>query len=170
MIIDIWSLPTRTIKLYMLSETKEIFQIMTGVTDYCYAFTHITGTMKFGQSDNNEWEKGSWGERIYRQAWHIPGWNIKCSPNMSGKEFLDTIAHYPNIHKDDVIVKIWDMTNYAFLSKDNHKFELTALENQLIEAYETMTGCTPIGNKQNLNFIKNKAVVSDSTLELFTFE
>jgi hypothetical protein len=155
------------IELDLLQKPSEICRRMVNVTDYCYAFTHTTGVMKFGQSGRGT---GAWGERIYRQAWHIPGWPTTIGSG-SGHEMADIVRDfYPNIHKDEVFIKVWDLSNIAFLQNKNRNYERLQFENYLIDLYSTVAGIAPPGNKRTGAYIKTRSVVADTTIDnLFTF-
>jgi hypothetical protein len=167
MLIDITKLPSWRVTLSKLNTASQIKRLMKlkGITDYCYSFIIVTPIgdiiMKYGQSGDNDWQRGSYGERIYRQAFHIPGWPTQPSPNSAGKDMLDIIQHFPGIHKDTVCIQVWDMTNYPFAVASDHRHELTILENQLISAHITSHGTMPIGNIKSENHITQKTRVTD---------
>ena len=174
--IDYNLIPTYSINLSHLDEAIEIIHIMKAshITKYSYAFEVNTATLhdvaKFGHSANNEWQRGVFGDRLYRQAWHIPGWHKQCSPLMWGNEMRDLMANFTNVTKNDVTVTIWDMTNYPIQSTLYPNFELEQLESELIAKYQNIHRCLPLGNVRSEKSKKNKTVVADTTLNnIFEF-
>lgn len=171
MLIDITKLPSWKISLGKLVRASQIKQLMKmkGITDYCYAFVILSPEgeliIKYGQSGDNDWRRGSYGERIYRQAFHIPGWPTKPSPLSAGNDMLDIIRHFPGVHKDNVYIQVWDMTNYPFSVQGDHRHELTVLENQLISRYIAEHGTQPIGNIKSEAHITHKAIVTDEVFD-----
>ena len=162
--IDISSLPTITIDLVQCKHPAEIKGLMKaiGITRYCYAFIHNTIVMKYGQSSDNDWIRGSYGERIYRQAGFIPGWSTQRAPGSAGDDMLDVIPHFRNPNKNNVSIKIWDMTNYPFAVASDPRHELTQVEDQLIDNYVQTYGYTPVGNIREEKHIRTKTRVHDS--------
>ncbi len=155
-----------------LKDYKDAKEIKTPLRDrevkkYVYTFISIFGVMKFGSSKNKEWEKGQYGDRIYRQAHHIPGWaTTQAGKNTSGDDFIPVINQYPTLTKDQVLIKVWDMTDYPFLSSVAPK-ELEEFENELIQDYVSLFGVRPIGNKKDMSYASNISVVSDLTFTTF---
>ena len=171
MLINIPELTSWKITLGKLNKASQIKQIMKmkGITAYCYSFVAVDGKietiLKYGQSGDNDWRRGSYGERIYRQAFHIPGWSTQPSPNSAGNDMLDIIKHFPGITKDDVYIQVWDMTNHPFSVKGDPRHELTILENQLISNHIAQHGVQPIGNIKSEAHIERKAVVTDDQFD-----
>jgi hypothetical protein len=160
-----------TINFSVLNNAVEICDIMKKhqIKMYVYAFVSTLGVMKFGSSKDNEWRRhNSYGDRIYRQAHHIPGWgNGTAGPLTSGNDFLDILAHYPpTLTKDDVWVMVWDMTDYPFLAAQYPK-EIEEFENELIQSYADQWGCRPIGNPKDMSYASNVSVVSDMIFDQF---
>jgi hypothetical protein len=155
-----------TIHLDTCIDPVGITKYMVGITDYCYAFVHVTGVMKIGESQYTPKPGVYPGDRIYRQARYIPGWPTAPQPDGYGED-MDVLIKkfYPNIHKDDVMIRIWDLTNVNFLQADNHKHETQQLETILIEAHKEATGIYPPGNKRIGHTTKYKAVVPDQTFD-----
>ena len=161
--IDISQLPNVSFDLGKFLNACEIKGMMKklGIKYYCYAFLYKSTTMKYGQSADNDWIRGSFGERIYRQSFHIPGWPKKPSVNSAGNDMLDIIKNFPNINKNDVCIKVWDMTNYPFAVQRNPKHEVTQLEDQLLDSHEKQFGYLPMGNLRDESHIRRKTRVTD---------
>jgi hypothetical protein len=167
--INLNLVPTYSIQLLHLNEAIEITHIMkaNNIKKYCYAFEIHTKTLhdvvKYGHSADNEWQRGVFGDRLYRQAWHIPGWHQQCSPLMWGHEMRDIIKHYTNADKNSISLTVWDMTNYPVQSTLYPNFELEQLEAHLIDNYQNAHKCMPLGNIRSEKSKKNKTVVADVT-------
>jgi hypothetical protein len=161
--IDINKLPSFSIDLGQCLNACEIKRLMKrmGVKYYTYAFIHNSTVMKYGMSADNDWMRGSYGERIYRQSFQIPGWPSKPSPKSAGNDMLDIVDRFPNISKNDVCVKVWDMTGYPFAVADNPKFEVGELEKQLLEEHYAKFNSLPIGNLRDERLSPKKARVTD---------
>ena len=163
--IDHKQLPKFTFKLKKLQKAAEILKVMrdNAVEGYVYAFEYMGIIIKYGV----QYQAGDGhGNRIYRQAFHIPGWDKPCSPNMSGDDMRDIInEHFPSIHKDDVVIHVWDMTSYPQTIEGDFKFDINKLERQFIKAHINKHGRTPLGNIKDESHMDTKWVVSS---EVFT--
>jgi len=148
-----------------------------GSTRYCYGFAHLyadpetfdikSAMIKYGKGADFEWQRGNWGSRVYRQAGNIPGWDVMLSgPN--GQEMLtEYIPAYQNkhnrtVHKNDVVVLLWDFTRYQFVSEHQWDVCLRQFENFFIEEHERNFGYRPPGNVKSA-VTANTTVVSDQT-------
>lgn len=154
-----------------------------GSTRYCYAFVHLyhdpeefdikSSVIKYGKGADFEWQKGNWGDRVYRQAGNIPGWDLMLTGPNGSEMLTEYIPAYQNkhnrmVHKDDVIVLIWDFTTYTFLSEHQWDLCLRQFESFLIDEHERNFGFRPPGNLKNAA-APNTTVVSDQTFNtLFT--
>ena len=161
--IDISQLPSITFDLGKCLHACEIKGMMKtlGIKYYCYAFIYKSTVMKYGQSADNDWARGSFGERIYRQSFQIPGWPTKPSTKSAGNDMLDIIKNFPHINKNDVCIKVWDMTNYSFAVSGDPKHEVTQLEDQLLDSYIKQHGSLPLGNLRDESHIRRKTRVTD---------
>ena len=118
---------------------------------YVYTFSTKDGVIKHGLSADNEWKRGTWGNRVYKQTLGIPGWNNRPDPtkmDTSAQEMYETVCnHFPNITKDDVIITVYDFT--CDLTENNEFHRQTQLMNAegfLVDMHETNFGCMPPGN------------------------
>lgn len=157
--IDISKLPKLTFKLKKLDKAAEILKTMrdNNIEGYVYAFEYMGIIMKYGV----QYQAGDGhGNRIYRQAFHIPGWEKPCSPNMSGDDMRDIInEHFPSIHKDHVTIHVWDMTNYPQTILNDHKFDINMLERQFIKEHIEKHGRKPLGNIKDEEHMDKKCGV-----------
>lgn len=159
--IDISKLPVIMFDLSRYLNPALIKEDMkkAGISSYVYAFYYKGVLMKYGvQYGSNS---KTFGERIYRQAFHIPGWPKKPSKRSAGNDMLDIIVHFPGINKNDITIQIWDMTNYPRANSKNPKYEVNQVERQLIKAYTDLHGTSPIGNIKDERHMDNKVQVED---------
>lgn len=145
------------------------------IKTYIYGFTHSYApghpydVIRYGQSNDNEWQRGTFGSRVYREAGNIPGWARPLTgPN--GEEMrLDYLPRYQSktgriVHKDDVAVQVWDFTNFNFPSISQIQLYLEKVEHHQMTEYANVKGYIPHGNKSDEGHAANKTFVSD---ELF---
>ena len=159
----ITSVQSFTIDLSQLLNACEIKQIMKAhaVKYYCYLFFYKGIVMKVGMSADSDWERGSYGERIYRQSFHIPGWPKLASITSAGNDMLDVIKNFPSINKNDVCIKVFDLSNLNFAVKDNPKKEVNDFEKSLLSWHEKTYGCLPLGNLRDERLSPKKSQVTD---------
>lgn len=172
MIIDITKIPYHKLDLKQMLKASEIMNYckQNNITSNVYAFEHQPrGIMKYGVQ--YDCVAQSPGERTYRQAFHVPGWPSKPSPKSAGNDMLDIIPYFPNITKNEIIVHIWDMTNYPRASLVYEKFEVNMLERQLIKQHINQFGFKPVGNIKDEKHMDGKSIVTDQQFSsLFDYE
>ena len=156
-------IPQLTIDLSLLLKASEIKTIMKKqkIKYYCYLFIRNGIVMKVGMSADQDWKRGSFGERIYRQAFHIPGWPKCAGKNSAGNDMLDVIKHFPTINKNDVCIKVFDLTNIKFAVEANPKKEVNDFEKCLLDWHEKTYGCIPVGNIRDERLLPVKSQVTD---------
>lgn len=165
--IDKTQVPTFVIDCSTLLNAYEIRKEMrdANIRTYCYAFIYKSEIMKYGEQ--HKWDPITYGERIYRQAWHIPGWP-NTPKSSSGSDMLDIIRDFPSINKNDVCIMIWDMTNYPRAYSKDPAYEVRMLERQLIREYIEEHGKKPLGNIKDEEHMDRKTNVKDTLwAELF---
>lgn len=165
--IDLDKLPQYRIDLVNYLTANVIKQNMKSskVRSYVYAFIHKNTVMKYGvQYDCDD---DTHGERIYRQAFHIPGWPKVPSPRSAGNDMLEVIKNFPGINKNDVSILIWDMTHYPRADSKNPKYEVNVVERQLIKEHIKQHGEKPIGNIKDEAHMDNKAHIKDVVFNNF---
>lgn len=163
--IDTTQVPTFVIDCSTLLNAYEIRKEMRDkkIRTYCYAFIYKSEILKYGEQ--HKWGPTKYGERIYRQAWYIPGWPT-TPKSSSGSDILDVVNKYPAINKNDICIMIWDMTNYPRASSKNPAYEVRALERQLIREYaEQHNGIRPVGNIKSEEHMDRKGIVADALFE-----
>jgi hypothetical protein len=146
-----------------------------GMTRMIYAFSHVyydvdqlvADILKYGQGADYEWQRGTYGSRIYRQAGNLPGWGGLELQGPNGKEMKDIVDQYTQqtgrvVHKDDVGIMVWDFTNFSFPSEQLFKKFLEKVENYLIENYQIRNnGKMPVGNIKTEAHAKDFSYVDD---------
>jgi hypothetical protein len=134
--------PVVTILGRDLYEAIDIKHRLKGYTRIAYEIYTLNETLKYGESAD-ELD----GERIYRQIWHVPHWPAQPSINSAGRDFLDVVAQRPNLTKDNIAIRIWDMRTAPYQNKfDPHK-EPRDVEQELILRHINQYDRAPIGNK-----------------------
>jgi hypothetical protein len=147
-----------------------------GIKTYIYGFTHSYAPghpydiIRYGQSNDNEWRRGTFGSRAYREAGNINGWARPLTgPNGEEMRF-DYLPRYQSntgriVHKDDVAIQIWDFTNFNFPSMSQVQLYLEKVEHYQMAQYENIHKHIPHGNKSNEAHAANKTFVYDDLFE-----
>ena len=140
-------LSKRPVLIINLKDLKVAYEIVQQfhkmnpkIGKYIYQFRMGNNVLKYGISSNNDKE----GDRAYRQAAHLPGWHKGLATSYYGEDMGKIVSDYnikynTFLHKDDVILTIWDMKDVTFdeLRREESK---TILEH--VEVYNE----PPIGN------------------------
>ena len=159
--------------IIFLKDLYEPVQIMNfcqnnRIKNYAYAFVlnlpnSIDSYLKIGRSAGNEA-----GERIYRQSGHIPGWNkMLIGPAGSDIKFVigEYIQHNPQhknlLTKDNISLRIWDVTNGKNPHMTDYAYLTRVCENQLLEDHEKVYGELPIGNPKDTRNEKTQPFVHE---------
>lgn len=170
-------LPRHTLQLVDFHGYREVSKAIGNLkmTKMIYSFVHLykndsdqltADILKYGKAADNEWITGNWGDRVYRQAGHIPGWSKMLGAG-SGEEMMDVVANYTQqtgriVHKDDVAIVLYDFTNFKFPVQDKFGKYLEKVENYLIEQYQSKNqGRNPVGNIKDEAHAKNVTFVTD---------
>jgi hypothetical protein len=161
--------PTYTIPFSIIDDYTEIMRFCrkNNVELYTYEFKWLDHVLKYGIQYKFGGSGNDYGERVYTQAGHMPGWskpNLKRSPSTK-EDIQQMIAKIEltfnrSFHKDDVVLTIMDYTNAPF-ELDKPYYELQRIENELVEAHELKTGYRPIGNKNKI--VKRKIPLMSSS-------
>lgn len=145
-----WNLvPTFVINTEQMSSPAEITKefIDRKVDKYCYGISYDQKVIKYGMSCPKH--PIMLGERVYRQVAHSKTWGKNRIKGSSGSEWLvmaeEFEARYGKSIGHDLAIKIWDFTNYPFLSI-HPKNEINAAEAELITAHRDFFKELPIGN------------------------
>ncbi len=115
-----------------------------GIKKYTYTFGCKEGVLKHGLSGDTNSQAG---DRIYRQAGHLEGWNGRLT-SASGSDMRiiadDYRAKYnKTLDRKDVWIQVHDFTD-----ADNPDYEIEMHEQHLInESIKANDGRAPMGNK-----------------------
>jgi hypothetical protein len=138
---------------------------------YVYCFKWNNHVLKYGIQHKFGGGGNDYGERVYTQAGHMPGWtklNLKRCP--STKEAVDEIINKIEttfsviFNKNDVELTIMDYTLAPF-ELDTPRSELERIENELVESHTTTHKYRPIGNKVQLITKKTPLLMSTGLFE-----
>lgn len=146
------------IVLGSLREPIKISDIMKAADcrQYTYGF-YLNGSdaLKYGKSDDTEWQHGTFGDRIYRQASGLPGWADGPFDSTGAKEMRAYLKRFPHLNwvtKDDVSIIVHDYTKdfeAAGITADaSIEARLLNEEYKLVKSYVQVHGSQPIFNKQ----------------------
>ena len=149
--------PDYTIHLKNLTSPSEVMQFckQQNIRNYAYAFIYNSPIeqrdfyLKIGRSAPG----GSIGERIYRQAGHVPGWAFPLT-GPSGSDIAHVIDLFEKTFPvntklltiNNVSICIWDVTNVVNTHLTDDAYPTRVCENQLLDEYEEIHGCLPLGN------------------------
>lgn len=134
------------------------------IKEYLYCITYKGIVLKYGMSEGNQ---PSPGDRLYRQVGHSQSWSTPLNgPN--GSDWLiierDMQQKYGIVmHKDDIAVKIWDLTKYPFATI-NQRAEIEKMEAELIDQYLSVVGQKPIGNIYDTEHALNRYSISKNVM------
>jgi len=140
------------IPLDQLNEPRDICGIMKGVKYYNYGFFDSNGkAFNYGKATDSEWKSGSWGNRIYRKAGGIPGWQHQIR-GKGTDDMIDLLKRFlPDIKKDEVTIVVYDHTQDLIAAKsDNFEIEEYVFDHEhtLITEHSKLYGETPALNIQ----------------------
>ena len=152
------------IHLNNLAQPIEVSHAMrrAKIDAYAYAFVTDEGVIKYGESSDGSTTPG---ERIYRQAGHLPGWS-KRPKSSSGAEMQllaeDFHAKYNRVlHKDTVSILVYRAEN---------KEDAVELERDLINEIMLLCGRAPMGNRDPKTKKKQRSLANQVRLnQLFDF-
>lgn len=115
-----------------------------GIKKYTYTFGCKEGILKHGLSGD---DNSQIGERIYRQAGHLKGWNKRLNSS-SGSDMRIISDSYEEkygkpLDRKDMWIRVYDFTDAQFPD-----IEIEMHETHLIqETIQHSDGCAPMGNK-----------------------
>ena len=146
----IWnSIPTHSINVGKLSDPYDICHLLKQhkVSKYVYRIMYKGIVIKYGMSADRS---RNYGDRLYRQIAHSESWGARRNNGSSGADWRIIESDFEKLYgvkldKDHITIKIWNMSNYPFVSIDPWT-EVYYVEQTLIENYNTIVGEKPIGN------------------------
>jgi hypothetical protein len=149
------------IDLSQLAEPIEVSHAMRRAKIYSYTYAFVTdeGIIKIGESADGSKTPG---ERIYRQAGHLPGWPTRPKSS-SGADMITIAQDFQNkynriLHKDTVKIMIYQVGN---------KEEAVDLERSLINEIIQFCGRAPLGNRDSKTKTQQKALTNQAKLNEF---
>ena len=136
--------PKIMIDLSQLNDYTDICNIMKNhnVTKYVYEFRHTGIVIKYGYSADHA---RIYGDRLYRQAGYLPGWNRPTLVGPSGVEMYFINEDYKaitgvSLSRQLISITVTDLSEQT---KEN----CVELERYLIDTHINICGEPPIGNK-----------------------
>ena len=103
---------TFDIKLTELSFPRDICYKMQGCKHFTYTFQTNSKIIKHGKAADNEWISGTWGNRLYRQAGGIPGWEGWELDDTSARKMREGMERcFPHVNRHDVTIVVYDYTD-----------------------------------------------------------
>jgi len=151
----IYTPPTYVIQFNKFDDYTDIMRFCrsNNIQYYVYEFKWLDHVLKYGIQHKCGGNGNDYGERVYTQAGHMPGWekpNLKRS--RATKQDIDEMIEKIQMtfkrtfHKDDVVLTLMDYTGAPF-ELDKPQYELQRIEDNLVESHELKTGYRPLGNK-----------------------
>jgi hypothetical protein len=146
---------TFDIKLAELTTPREICPKMEeqGTKHYTYTFRYSSRIIKHGKAADNEWVTGTWGNRIYRQAGGIHGWDGYELDDISARKMREGMdEHFPSVDRRDVTITVYDYTD-ELIGKTEEEIDQRLLneEHELVKQHLYEHGAPP-----NLNIQRTK--------------
>jgi hypothetical protein len=146
--------PTLKLELKNFDQPIEIVRWMEEfrIQFYVYWFQTVEGiVLKYGES--GDCLSGDFGDRIYRQAGHIPGWS-QSDPwlvGSSGENMKQILKDYEDLYnhkliKDEIVIYVLPMNRTV---SANTKQICEQTERTLINDHISTHGIPPIGNKDH---------------------
>jgi hypothetical protein len=146
--------PTLKLELKNFDQPIEIVRWMEelNIQFYVYWFQTVEGiVLKYGES--GDCLSGDFGDRIYRQAGHIPGWS-QSEPwlvGSSGEDMKQILKDYEDLYnhkltKDEIVIYVLPMNRTVATSV---KELCEHFERMLINEHIATHGIPPIGNKDH---------------------
>jgi len=167
-----WNIiPTYNINIKDLQSPYDVSLFMKShkIDKYLYQIMYKGIVIKFGMSADNS---RNYGERIYRQIGHLRSWGNQRLTGSSGSDWRIVEEDFENLYgipidKDYIKIKIWDLTDYPFITI-NPWNEVLILESQLIARYVEAVGEKPIGNiNDEANSIRRTSIHTSTWVKLF---
>lgn len=147
--------PHHLISLNEVSKPAKILRFMKRerLNKYCYAFCvrdrNVTYTMNIGMS-----EGAHVGDRAYRKCGNLYGFGHNTLTGDFGSDMKAVVKRFENkfpgiqVHKDNVILKLWDTSNIVV---DSYNSATVECEKKLFRDCKAEIGCIPAGNIQDPN-------------------
>jgi len=131
-----------TVSAKRLDNAINIKHIFKGYKRIAYEIFTLEETLKYGESADEED-----AERVYRQVAQFPGWPTSASTNAAGSDILDVINQRPWLTKDDIGIRVWDLSDIPYQNIYAPHKETLDVEQELIRRHIEQYDRAPIGNK-----------------------
>lgn len=155
-----------TFPLSNFTSPRDLCAKMKGVKYYTYTFYTQTDIIKEGKAADVEWMSGTWGNRIYRQAGGIRGWETELNDTSANKMREQMQKYFPDVTKDDVSVTVYDYTDeLQGESDDEIDRVLLNKEDERVRAYIIEHGVPPKLNIQPTR-TRRKPIFNNNLFEI----
>lgn len=155
-------------KLYSASEIMSFCKrnyVRQGA--YSFVFT-CPNTLTLDHLKIGRTAKGDCGERMYRQAGHIYGWNGGQLKGSSGADMRAVVGLYEEtfpescglLNISNISLHVWDATTAPNPTVADAAYPSRVCENTLLTEYESIHGRLPIGNLKDTRNEKTKGHVT----------
>ena len=162
-------------KLYLkeVSTPSEVLRIMKrkGLSKYCYTFyvmdRNVKYIMNIGMSEGEHV-----GDRVYRKCGNLYGFGHNTLTGDFGSDMKTVVKLFEakftdiQVHKDNVIVELWDTSNIIV---DSFNSATVECEKKLFRDCKAKFGIIPVGNTQDPND-RNKQTTTPSVWNNLFFE
>lgn len=166
--------PIYEINLQHLNAAAEISWIMSEVNAvyYVYTFEFNGNVIKHGLSVD---VKSNFGDRIYRQAGHLEGWDTQLhGPNGNDMRLIDAEYYAKtgvHLNRNGMKIVVHDLTRTPSPHPTDPVYHVKQLERQLIRDHQEKYNILPVGNIKDEAHIDRKTHVDQTVLNnLFSFE
>lgn len=143
---------TFKIKLAELAIPRDVCHMaeMERCKYYTYTFQTNSKIIKHGKAADNEWISGTWGNRLYRQAGGIPGWEGWNLDDTSARKMREGMERcFPHVNRHDVTIIVYDYTD-ELEGKTEKEIDDRLLneEHELVKQHLYEHGAPPLLNVQ----------------------
>ena len=159
--------PIYEIDLVDLDTAADISKIVKNfnTTRYVYTFEYNGEIIKHGFSVD---KKSIPGDRIYRQAGHLKGWQTQLAPGSAGDDMRDIDVKYSvitgaNLNRKGMRITVRDLTKVDSPSIADKDLHVKRLERKLIKEYTEKHGKLPLGNVKDESHIDRKTCITKET-------
>jgi hypothetical protein len=136
---------------------------------YLYDIQYKGQTIKYGIQHTISAQPGN---RLYDQVAHMTGWNRPFKRSPATREsvelmILGVCENLTDFHKDDVVIEIYDFTDYNFSLPNSYyvvHIEMRNIECHFNNWYKEQYGVFPVGNPKQEKLV---AGVPDTHAVLF---
>ena len=145
--------PKHSLELKNLNSLSDIISFFRrrNIQLYLYDIQYKGKTIKYGIQHTIS---ASPGDRVYTQCGHMPGWPQLFNRSPSSRKavelmILEICENLTDFHKNDVVIEIYDLTDYNFkLPESVHSvhIEIRNIEGKFNDWHKEQFGRFPVGN------------------------